>query len=230
MESHFPATSPLTTALTILIVDDHEATLHGILNIMQNAYPHAKIITSKNASEAQEIANKNSIDLAILDIHIPEKPEGTGDLKTGLKLIKTLMEHYSNLNFVVQSGSIDSLVQLLPEIRKHNSGFTIHDKAMSNQEFLKNVGWALQGTIYTPREMRSQGIELKPEWLELLNLGIEEALQDKQIAIRMNISESTVRGYWKQIQDALEIYPDADKGIYNTRMLTAKRARELNLI
>jgi DNA-binding NarL/FixJ family response regulator len=94
------------------------------------------------------------------------------------------------------------------------------------KEMLTKVDWALQGLIYTPREMRS-GLEVKPEWLEVLQLAFRQGLQDKAIAERMNVSERTVRHYWTKIQDALSVYPDAGK---NIRIQTEMRAREEGLI
>jgi DNA-binding NarL/FixJ family response regulator len=84
----------------------------------------------------------------------------------------------------------------------------------------------MKGLIYTPRDMRT-GIEVKPEWLEVLRLAFSEGLQDKAIADQMNVSERTVRHYWTKVQDALSVYPEAGK---NIRIQTEIRAREEGLI
>ena len=91
---------------------------------------------------------------------------------------------------------------------------------------LTKVDWALQGIIYTPRDMRT-GIELKPEWLQVLKLAFQEGLQDKAIAEQINVSERTVRHYWSKIQDVLGVYPDPGK---NIRIQTEIRAREEGVI
>ena len=102
------------------------------------------------------------------------------------------MQQYPILNFVVQSGHVKALVRLKPYIDAHQGGFTIVDKSLPLQEMLTKVDWALQGIIYTPRDMRT-GIELKPEWLQVLKLAFQEGLQDKAIAEQINVSERTVR-------------------------------------
>jgi DNA-binding NarL/FixJ family response regulator len=117
-------------------------------------------------------------------------------------------------------------VRLKPAIDTHQGGFTIADKNLPMKEMLTKVDWALKGLIYTPRDMRT-GIEVKPEWLEVLRLAFKEGLQDKAIAEEMNVSERTVRHYWTKVQDALDVYPETGK---NIRIQTEIRAREEGLI
>jgi DNA-binding NarL/FixJ family response regulator len=114
----------------------------------------------------------------------------------------------------------------MPSIYSHEGGFAVVDKSALVQEMLTKVEWALQGIICTPKEMR-QGIELKEQWNELLRLAFVEALQDQAIAKRMKIAQRTVRNYWSQIQNVLEVYPDDEK---NIRILTGLRARDAGLI
>ena len=49
------------------------------------------------------------------------------------------------------------------------------------------------------------GLELKPEWLRLLNLAFEEGLQDKAIAAHICVSERMVRHYWFKLQEVLDM-------------------------
>ena len=111
------------------------------------------------------------------------------------------MQQYPSLNIVVQSAYPRSLVRLKPVISTHQGGFTVADKSLPMNEMLVKVDWALKGVFYTPQEMRS-GLEVKPEWLEMLRLASNEELTDKAIAQRMNIAEGTVRHYWKKIKEA----------------------------
>jgi DNA-binding NarL/FixJ family response regulator len=126
----------------------------------------------------------------------------------------------------VQSAHVRSLIRLKPDIDTHQGGFTIADKNLPLKEMLEKVDWAIKGLIYTPRDMRT-GIEVKPEWLEVLRLAFSEGLQDKAIAEQMNVAERTVRHYWTKVQDALSVYPEAGK---NIRIQTEIRAREEGLI
>ncbi|MEM9219938.1 MAG: hypothetical protein AAGD25_37130 [Cyanobacteria bacterium P01_F01_bin.150] len=90
------------------------------------------------------------------------------------------MAGYPQLNLVVQSSTIKVLVQLLGEIERHRGGFTIADKGVSMKTLLTRIEWSLEGLSYT-KDLQTD-LELKPEWMEVLQLAYEEGLQDKAIA------------------------------------------------
>ncbi|MGF1500096.1 MAG: response regulator [Elainellaceae cyanobacterium] len=211
---------------TFVVVDDHEAVLGGTVAVLQKEYPDAKIVTASTAKEAEEQVAGATPDAVVMDLSIPYMPKDTAQTETGIQLLRSLMQQYPTLNIVVQSAHVRSLVRLKPVIDTHEGGFTIADKSLPLKEMLTKIDWALQGLIYTPREMRT-GLEVKPEWLEVLTLAFQEGLQDKAIAEQMNVSERTVRHYWTKVQDALDVYPEAGK---NIRIQTEIRAREEGLI
>lgn len=62
-----------------------------------------------------------------------------------------------------------------------------------------------------------------------LNLAINEALPDEEIARRMNMAQETICHYWNEIQDILDVYVDGEERKeteIDLRSLLAKRARE----
>ncbi|MGB3493683.1 MAG: response regulator transcription factor [Elainellaceae cyanobacterium] len=211
---------------TFVVVDDHESVLSGTVAVLQKEYPEAKIFTASTAQAAQEQVQSTSPDAVVMDLSIPATPKDTAQTETGIQLLRTLMQQYPTLNIVVQSAHVRSLVRVKPLIDTHEGGFTIADKSLPLKEMLTKVDWAIQGLIYTPREMRT-GLEVKPEWLNVLIFAFQEGLQDKAIAERINVSERTVRHYWTKVQDALDVYPDEGK---NIRIQTEIRAREEGLI
>ena len=210
----------------ILIVDDHELVLDGTVQALKQQYPEADILTAQSPQTAFSQLEYGQPDLLVVDLSMPESSGDTARPGTGIQLLKTLMERYPTLNIVVQSAHVRSLVQLKLAISGHEGGFTVADKSLPLKEMLTKVDWALQGLIFTPKEMRN-GLEVKPEWLQVLQLAFQHSLQDKAIAERMNISERTVRHYWTKIQDVLDVYPD--EGV-NMRVQTGVRAREAGLL
>jgi DNA-binding NarL/FixJ family response regulator len=209
-----------------LVVDDHELILSGTINAIRKEYPDAEVIQAQTARAAIEKTASYEFDLVVIDLSIPETVGVNADAESGIKLLKNLMRSQKNLNIVVQTASPRSLVRLKPAISSHEGGFTVADKGLPISQMLIKVNWSLQGHFSTPPEIRS-GIELKPEWLELLQLAFKESLQDSAIAKRMSISESSVRHYWKKIYDVLEVHPDQET---NMRIKTEIRAREKGLI
>ena len=218
----------------VLVVDDHHLIRSGTFNMLQRQYSNLEIYIATTAKQAiyeiEKIEKENSVfDLIILDISIPEKTGTEPHIDTGIQLIKHLLNKYPTQNVMVQSSYVKALVRIKYEIDEHQGGFAIADKGLSEQEILNRVDLAIQGATYTI-DIRT-GIELKPEWLEVLRLAFNEGLQDKAIAEKMHIHERTVRSYWTKIQDALKIYPeDCKQQGKNIRILTEMKAREEGLI
>ncbi|MBW4506258.1 MAG: response regulator transcription factor [Scytonematopsis contorta HA4267-MV1] len=218
----------------ILVVDDHQLIISGTINILKDRYPDTEIFVAKTAESAfiqLEHAEKQKFmfDLIVLDLSIPEKPGMTANIETGLQLLQNLLNKYPNLNLMVQSSYAKALVRIKYEIDEHQGGFVIADKGLSEQEMLTRFNLAINGATHT-KDIK-MGLEMKPEWLEVLSLAFEEGLQDKLIAEKMNIHERTVRAYWTKVQDALNVYPENCKQEgKNIRIQTEIRAREEGLI
>ena len=214
--------------LTFLVVDDQELALYATINVLKPQYPDVKIIEAQNAQEALNLIASNPTlpDLAIVDLSMPQTAGESARTDAGIQLLRTLMEKYHSLNIVVQSAYPRSLIRLKALISSHEGGFTVADKSLPMKEMLAKVDWALNGVIYTPKEMRTV-LEVKPEWLEMLEWAFKKGLQDKEIAKQMQIAERTVRHYWRNVQNVLEVYPDDGK---NLRIQTEIRAREEGLI
>jgi DNA-binding NarL/FixJ family response regulator len=221
---HQPESKP--NKLKFVVVDDHQSVLYATINVLKQHYSEADIFQAANLDEALSLIANHNPDLAVVDLCIPENTQHSSQTDTGIKLLRQLMQQYPTLNIVVQSAYPRSLIRLKPAISLHQGGFTVADKSLPMSEMLTKVDWALKGVLNTPLVIRS-GLEVKPEWLEMLQLASNEEFTDKAIAERMNVSEGTVRHYWKRIQDALGVYPDVDK---NLRIHTINLAQEKGLI
>jgi DNA-binding NarL/FixJ family response regulator len=215
-------------AIKILLVDDHDMVLSGTQQALQQTYPQNEIVMFKTADAVLNQSDLAQFNLVVLDLSMPNEVGAPAQTETGLNLLSQLMQRYPRLNIMVQSTHVRSLIRLMPSIQTHGGGFAVADKSLSMSEILSRIDLALQGLTCTPKEMR-QGLEFKPEWLELLHLAFHDGLQDQAIAHRMNIALRTVRNYWSKIQDVLEVYDDQKKQI-NIRIQTEIRAREMGLI
>lgn len=212
-------------AKTFVVVDDHDSVLQGTCCALKDQYPDVLLVTSNTAQMVESLVVENKPELVIMDLSIPKSTGEPSQTDVGLDLLRSLLKKHPQLNFVVQSAHVRSLIRLKPAINAHRAGFTIADKSLPSAEMLVKVDWALNGLLYTPPEMRT-GIEIKPEWLEVLNLAFVEGITDKAISQRMNVSERTVRHYWTRAQDALEVYPSPG---FNIRIQTYNKAREVGL-
>lgn len=212
--------------LKILVVDDHELILSGTLDLLKRHYPQAKILTAKTTQIALQRVEAFGPDLVIMDLSLPETSGDTAEINRGIKSLGTLMKNYLTLNLVVQSSYVKALVRIKPDIDAHEGGFTVADKTLSSQELLSRIDLALKGVTHT-KDLGMPPREVKPEWIEVLNLAFEEGLEDKVIAERMRVAPRTVRHYWTKVQDVLGVYPEDGKSL---RIQTEKRAREEGFI
>ncbi|WP_193195693.1 response regulator transcription factor [Nostoc sp. MG11] len=223
---------PEKASLKFFLIDCHEICLNGTIEVLRSQYPDAKILTAQTAESTINQVSVLQPDLVVIDIYIPDKPGKIVSTNIGMQLLTNLMENYSNLNIVVQSAHIRTLVRMKPEIDAHKGGFTVADKSLSSQKMLARVKWALQGLTHTKdiKDIYSE-LEVKPEWRMLLTLAFQEGLQDKAIAQRISVSERMVRHYWDKLQNALGIDGEELKNQgKNLRIITQIRAREAGLI
>jgi DNA-binding NarL/FixJ family response regulator len=211
---------------TIVAIDDHEMILRYIVDHLLKKYPDAKVWVAQTRQAGQELVASHQPDLVMVDLAIPSQTGDKASAETGVALLETLMHQYSALNIAVLSANFYPLVRLKPQIDHHEGGFTVSNKGDPTEDIIKRVDMALEGARYLPKEMKL-GLELRPEWLELLRLAYHEGLTDKMIAKRMNVSEKTVQNYFHKVQDVLEVYPKEGQ---NLRIQTGIRAREAGLI
>ena len=218
--------SPEQGELKILVVDDHELILSGTIDLLKRHYPQAEILTAKTTQNALEQVEAFPPSLVIVDLSLPETSGKTAEINQGIRSLGILMRNYPTLNLVVQSSYVKALVRIKPDIDTHEGGFTVADKGLSSQEMLSRIDLALKGVTHT-KDLRMPPGEVKPEWIEVLNLAFGEGLEDRVIADRMNVSLRTIRHYWTKIQDVLGVYIEDGKSL---RIQTEKRAREEGFI
>lgn len=219
-------TQSLSKPQTIVAIDDHEMILSGIVNLLKQKYSEASVEVAQTRQAGEKLVASLNPDLAVIDLAIPEQTGGKASAEVGVMLLESLMQKYPLLNIAVLSANVAPLVRLKPQIDDHEAGFTVSDKGWSATEILKKLDIALDGGRYLPKEMKL-GLELKPEWLELLRLAFQESLTDKMIAKRMSVSEKTVQNYFHKVQDVLEVYSEEGQ---NLRIQTGIKARAAGLI
>ncbi|NER83908.1 MAG: response regulator transcription factor [Leptolyngbya sp. SIO1D8] len=217
---------------TVFVVEDHPTTLAGIHSVLQRFENKIEVKTLETLQEAKAAIQKLQPDLIVSDLQLPESPGEAASTEIGIQFLKDLMKDYPNLNIAVHSSYPDALIRILPDIDNHRGGFTVTNKDSSTEKAFERFNAALQGYTHT-RDIRSlkAGLELKPEWLETLDLACTEGYQDRAIAKHLHVSESMVRNYWSKIYDVLGIYPEDEKEEgRNLRIVTCIKAREEGLV
>lgn len=220
---------PMSAELSILVVDDHQLILTGTLDVLRREYSEADIVKAQTVKETLSIIQSRHLDLIVMDLSIPNTLGERAEIDSGIQLLQTLLKEYPHQNFLVQTSYVKALIRIKHEIDNHQGGFAISDKGLPEDEMLMRVNLALSGATHT-KDIKT-GIELKPEWVDVLRFAFEEGLTDKEISKRMYKSERAVRTYWTKIQDVLEVYPeDCKQSGKNLRIQTEIRSRDEGLI
>lgn len=220
---------PVKTELSILVVDDHQLILTGTLDVLRREYSQADIVKAQTVKETISIIQSHQLDLIVMDLSIPNTVGERAEIDSGIQLLQTLLKQYPHQNFLVQTSYVKALIRIKHEIDNHQGGFAIADKGLPEDEMLMRVNLSLSAATHT-KDIKT-GIELKPEWIDVLRFAFEEGLTDKEISKRMYKSERAVRTYWTKIQDVLEVYPeDCKQSGKNLRIQTEIRARDEGLI
>ena len=216
----------------ILIVESYEIFLNGTIKILRSYYPDAVIHAATTVENALYQVEIFKPELVITDICIAQNVGEATRINNGMQLLQKLLSDYPQINIVVQSTCIKNLVRMKSVIDNHPSGFVVAEKSLTTQQTLQRVDWAMQGLTHTKGITAiNSGLEIKPEWLRLLNLAFEEGFQDKAIAAHICVSERMVRHYWLKLQLMLDINVEElrNQG-KNLRVITHIRAREEGLI
>ena len=209
-----------------LVVDDYDAVLQCLLPMLRASYPKATLIAAQDFETASARVQQQRIDLAILDLELPQRLGERPYCKNGVGLLKRAMQAKHASSILVLVESIQPLLRMKSEIYRYSAGFVAVDKTKPVKDVLRLVDLALSGSIHLPVEARSH-TEVKEKWVTVLRLKYQEGLSDRAIAKQLGICGRTLRGYWPRIQDMLGIYDDSNKDL---RVQIGQAARQAGLI
>lgn len=199
--------------IKILLVDDHELFRTGIVSLL-NAQPDMEVIgQASDGLEATYKAEALKPDLIIMDINMPGMD--------GLEALESILSKNSDLSIVMLTVH-DETDQVVKAIRLGAKGYIL--KNTNSDEFIVMVREVINNDgALSPRltsllmsEM-TKTPEFKlpaPEDEKLTSLTnrekevlllIKEKLTDKEIALKLSISQYTVKSHVRNILSKLEV-------------------------
>lgn len=234
----YSASSDRATALNgafrILMLDDHETTLNGVVPALQQRYSNAEILTAKDLMTAKLLLAEYEIQLLVLDLSIPAERSLPAQRQVGLRFLEQFLKAGTGPGLAVLSTDVKPVLQFRSHVNAYERGFALLDKRDSLSHIVDAVGLVLRGSIYWPKRagldenfFPASRIELDAQWVNTLQLKFHQGLTDKAIAKKMQVSDRTVRNYWVRIQDSLGIPENPDK---DPRIEAWKIVYELGLV
>ena len=198
-------------AINILLVDDHGIFREGTALLLKSLDAAITIVHARTARECLDKAATTQLDLVLLDLGLPDKP--------GLETLSDLKHAHPDLPVVVLSGH-EAQDLVLEAIRRGAMGFI--PKSSDDPTLLWHaLKMALSGAVTVPASMtagaamprpnvdrpapaRAEDLGLTLRQLEVLSL-LVQGLPNKSIARRLDIAETTARGYVSELLAAFRV-------------------------
>jgi DNA-binding NarL/FixJ family response regulator len=193
-----------------LIIDDHPLFREALGNAVRQAHPDAVIFETMSIKGALHIlAEKKGIDLALLDLSLPDA--------TGFSGFMRLRETYPRLPVAIVSSHEDQEV-VSEALSLGAAGYL--PKSTSKSELAQAIDCVLSGSVAVPKNfvvsgergdtdftqaLRQRLQELTPQQLRVLDL-IRRGYQNKHIAAELKLAESTVKAHVTEILRKLKLF------------------------
>lgn len=206
-------------AVNIMIADDHSMIREGLKQLLELDGDIKVIAEANNGKDCLEKLNTYHPDVLLLDINMPEM--------NGLQVLEILKERKSDIKVLVLTVH-NEVEYLLKAVEIGISGYMLKD---SNSSELKNAIFSIiEGEDYIQPslipmlnskllEMDSDKIKLdlltRREY-EVLKL-LTEGMFNKEIAMKLNISERTVKNHVSNIFKKIEVTDRTQAAVFAIR-------------
>lgn len=188
--------------IRLLICDDHPVVRSGLRGILGTQPDFEVVAEAADGIQAVALARRFRPDVVLMDLRMPEMDgvTATGEIKAESPevqvLVLTTYDTDADILHAVEKGAIGFL---LKDTSEENLFDAIRQAAQGRSPLAPSVAARLV------RRMRSAGEEeVSEREIEILQL-VAQGLNNKDIARRLLISESTVKAHMLHIFNKLEV-------------------------
>ena len=191
----------MDNVLKILVVDDHPIFLKGLVDVIQDEIPSAKIVSYTSSKKALLMASENLSDIAILDLDMPEMNGITlgTELKTrflGIKVIILTMHKELDIIRSVMAKGINGYVF---------KDDAVNDVIVAIQDVMNGENYVSKSTKRFQQELDIDimGALTKTELLILKAIANHKT--SKEIADELFVSAKTIENHRNNISRKLNL-------------------------
>jgi two-component system nitrate/nitrite response regulator NarL len=203
-----------------LIVDDHVLFAQAVRPTLESL--GLEVRSATRASEAMGIARRETIDLVLLDLALPDQD--------GLSFGREVLEEFPHMRVLALTAR-DDPTTVAEALRLGFSGYLTKDLPVS--EFARSLRVAIDGQVVVPERpdpLRADGSAddgaglLTPREREVLRL-LLEAASGAEIARSLSISRNTVRSHIHNILTKLQVHSRLEAAAWAARNGLAEAGR-----
>lgn len=218
-----------TSAIRVLIVDDHEMFADGIARILADEHDMTVVGKASTLAGGVAIAGESCPSVVLADYHLPDSQ--------GSQVVQMLLEASPNSRIVILTGSTDSRT-LTDSVAAGCRGYVTKDRA--SEELIQAVRFAHAGEVFITQRMLASllprfnrpaaqiGSGLTERELNILQL-MTEGLSNLEIAERLYLSVHTIRNHVQNVLSKLGAHSRLEAVIIaNREGLLEGRLRVLN--
>ncbi len=190
----------MTEKIRLLIADDHEVVLCGLKSLLADTEVEVVAEVSTGA-EAVKYALENDVDVAMLDIRMPD-----GDGLTALGRIKLdkpdmpvlILSTFDNPTYIARAVALGASGYLLKGCTRDHLLHCIRTAAEGESAWTHDELRRVTGALATPRLTADVEVPLTQRESEVLRQ-LAYGLTNKEIAQALNISYETVKEHVQHI-------------------------------
>lgn len=177
--------------MRLLIAEDQSMLRDAMATLLSMEDSVENVLQAKNGKEAIDLISTNDIDVAILDVEMPEA--------TGLDVLEYIRSNNIHCKVVIVT-TFKRMGYFERAIKNNVDAYVLKDRSID--ELMKTINNVLAGhKEYSPELMENIFNSHNPltNQEKIILLKIKEGLSNKEIAKELFLSEGTIRNYISNI-------------------------------
>ena len=177
--------------MKLLIAEDQSMLRDAMSTLLSMEDSVESVLQAKNGKEAIDLISTNDIDVAILDVEMPEA--------TGLDVLEYIRSNNIDCKVVIVT-TFKRMGYFERAIKNNVDAYVLKDRSID--ELMKTINNVLAGhKEYSPELMENIFNSHNPltNQEKIILLKIKEGLSNKEIANELFLSEGTIRNYISNI-------------------------------
>ena len=177
--------------MKLLIAEDQSMLRDAMATLLSMQDSVESVLQAKNGKEAIDLISNNDIDVAILDVEMPEA--------TGLEVLEYIRSNNIHCKVVIVT-TFKRMGYFERAIKNNVDAYVLKDRSID--ELMKTINNVLAGhKEYSPELMENIFNSHNPltNQEKIILIKIKEGLSNKEIANELFLSEGTIRNYISNI-------------------------------